>query len=265
MRGHFLRASLAGTTGYTPTDSDAAAYITAVEGQDGQALENGVREAIDNFVIGCKTDGIWSAIKACCILAGARTLNGILTPLVGAAPTNVSSNFVIGDYGRKIGLLGNGSNKQLNTNRANNVDPQNSRHLSVFMTTHQSRGATRAAMGSGAAAAGESMLLTTTTNRFYRLSVSAGDPGFADARTLTGFWGASRTGNSSTSGRYNGENVTSATVSTTPTSANLRIFSRGSDFSDARIAFYSAGEALDLVLLDSRVTTLINAIDAAIP
>jgi hypothetical protein len=36
-------------------------------------------------------------------------------------------------------------------------------------------------------------------------------------------------------------------------------------YSNARLAFYSIGESLDLALLDARVTTLINAIAAAIP
>ena len=64
------------TPNWSPADADAAAYITAVETADGQALENGVKVAIDNFVLGCKQDGIWTAIKASCILAGARTLAG---------------------------------------------------------------------------------------------------------------------------------------------------------------------------------------------
>ena len=73
-------------------DTDAGNYIQAVEAADGQALEAATRQAINNFVVGCKQDGIWSAIKASCILAGARTLNGALVPLVGTAPTN--NNFV---------------------------------------------------------------------------------------------------------------------------------------------------------------------------
>jgi hypothetical protein len=34
---------------------------------------------------------------------------------------------------------------------------------------------------------------------------------------------------------------------------------------NARLAFYSIGESLDLALLDARVTDLINAFAAAIP
>jgi hypothetical protein len=40
--------------GWQPMDTDAAAYITAVETADGQALEEKTKIAIDNFVLGCK-------------------------------------------------------------------------------------------------------------------------------------------------------------------------------------------------------------------
>jgi hypothetical protein len=106
------------------TDPDAGAYIAAVEAADGQLLEFGVGKAINDFVVGCKQDKIWDAIKASCILAGARTLNGALVPLAGTAPTNF--NFVSGDYNRKTGLVGDGSSKYLNSNRNNNADPQDS-------------------------------------------------------------------------------------------------------------------------------------------
>jgi hypothetical protein len=49
--------------------------------------------------------------------------------------------------------------------------------------------------------------------------------------------------------------------------ANYTIFARlvAFNYTDARLAFYSIGEALDLALLDARVTDLINAFAAAIP
>jgi hypothetical protein len=51
----------------------------------------------------------------------------------GTAPTNF--NFVSGDYNRKTGLVGDGSTKYLDSNRAGNADPQNSFHLSTYSTT----------------------------------------------------------------------------------------------------------------------------------
>ena len=55
-------------------DTDASNYIDAVEVADTLALETATRYAINNFVIGCKQDGIWPAIKA--ILAA----GGLLAP-----------------------------------------------------------------------------------------------------------------------------------------------------------------------------------------
>jgi hypothetical protein len=97
-------------------DRDALAYIRNVEAADGGYLELGVKKAIDTFVRGCKYDGIWDAIKASCILCGARTLAGALVPLAGAAPSN--NNFVDADYNRETGLKGNGSTKYLDSGRA---------------------------------------------------------------------------------------------------------------------------------------------------
>jgi len=49
--------------------------------------------------------------------------------------------------------------------------------------------------------------------------------------------------------------------------APIGVFANGAGVgpTSSRLAFYSIGESLDLALLDARVTTLINAIDAAIP
>jgi hypothetical protein len=114
-------------------DPDAQAYITAVEAADTQSLEIGVKDAINAFVVGCKADGIWSAIKASCIMAGARTLAGALVPLVGTAPTNFG--FVVGDYNRKTGLVGDGNTKNLDSNRLCSSDEQNNVHGAVYVST----------------------------------------------------------------------------------------------------------------------------------
>jgi hypothetical protein len=56
-------------------------------------------------------------------------------------------------------------------------------------------------------------------------------------------------------------------TSATPRNANIGIFASvdGQQIANARLAFYSIGESLDLALLDTRVTTLVNAFAAAIP
>ena len=63
---------------FISNDADVVAYVVAVESADGNRLEDGVISAFDSFITGCKSDGIWTALKASCILAGARTLSGAL-------------------------------------------------------------------------------------------------------------------------------------------------------------------------------------------
>ena len=251
--------------GVNITDTDAQTYIAAVETADGQSLENNTRLAIQNFIVGAKTDGIWDAIKSSNILAGARTLTGALVPLKGTAPTNF--NFVSGDYNRKTGLVGNGSTKYLDSNRNNNADPQNSKHLAVFTTTFHTRDATRAVIGSNAAV-GDSQLFTAETPAkiFFRNNFSDAGVALLSSATTTGLWGSSRSSSAGYTGRFGGSSASYTDTSTTPTSGSIAVFVRGtSNYSNARLAFYSIGESLDLALLDARVTTLINAIGGAIP
>lgn len=246
-------------SGYVAADADARAYIDAVRTADGQALENNVAKAIDTFVAGCKTDGTWTAIKACCILAGARTLAGALVPLVGAAPTNV--NFVSGDYDRKNGLIGNGSTKYLDSGRNNNADPQDSKHLSVWRTTAATIDA--GLIGSNGTSTGDSHIYTGFSSFIFRNNAATSSAESLNS-TANIFLGTSRASGLEFTRRIATSTVTASVASQTPRSANIRVFETGGR-TNARLAFYSIGEALNLSLLGSRVSTLISAIGAAIP
>ncbi len=238
---------------WQPMDSDAAAYITAVETADGQALEEKVKIAIDNFVLGCKADGIWSAIKASCILAGARTLAGALVPLVGTAPTNF--NFVSGDYNRKTGLVGDGSTKYLDTNRNNNADPQNSQHLSGYVGT----------LGTSLAISVITDSTAAGTSHLGAASVRSRNATPLGVSMQAGFNGITRNTSASYQQRVSASTATITQASETPASQNLALLRTGSFYGTHRLAFYSIGESLNLAQLDARVTDLINAIGAAIP
>ena len=249
-------------------DPDAQAYITAVETADGQALEVGVKDAINAFVVGCKADGIWSAIKASCILAGARTLAGALVPLVGTAPTN--NNFVSGDYNRETGLVGDGSTKYLDSNRTATATSPTNYHQAVYMSEKPT-------------VDGSFIRSDDVTTQRYLLyyNVSADETraisGTAPSAYLggagsieTGFKGVSRDNSSTFDARANSTTSTTSASAGASTALTSFVFAgnvRGSAtaYSDARIAFYGIGESLDLALLDPRVTTLMSAIGAAIP
>jgi hypothetical protein len=256
IAGKYVRASA--------TDSDAQAYLQAVEAADGQALEFEVARAIDNFVLGCKQDGIWSAIKASCILAGARTRLGALTPLVGTAPT--SFNFVDGDYNRKTGLVGNGSTKYLDSSRNNNADPQNSQHMCVYPATINTTDTDRFYIGTGVTGTGATYILTRPTDAVVRNRSANASTGLTRG-AANALIGINRSASASFVYRQSGSSLSVPRTSETPAVGNVFIYQSNGfpAFSNARLAFYSIGESLDLALLDARVTDLINAFDTAIP
>jgi len=258
------RSRVVGSRVVTDFDPNAFAYLSAVETADGQALEYDVKVAVNNFVIGCKADGIWTAIKASCILAGARTLSGALVPLIGTAPTN--NNFVSGDYNRETGLVGDGSTKYLDSNRNNNVDPQDSRHLSIYVSTASSIVNFARLIQAGVGNNGSSFIVTSNFSPLIvGLSTNAGSISSV-LNSQTQFIGISRIDSTNLTCRGANTSASLSNVSQSPVSGNYFIIGKPAEqHSNSRLAFYSIGESLDLALLDTRVTTLINAIAAAIP
>jgi hypothetical protein len=252
------------------SDPDAQAYIEAVETQDAQPLEVGVAHAINTFVLGCKTDGIWDAIKASCILAGARTLAGALVPLVGAAPENGSGGsyqFVAADYDRKLGLQGSKVSPFpiLLANRLSSDDPQDNHHLSVYVAE---QGTT----------SGNNIIVSASSGSDYTQLYWYNNTVLARSRAVTAFLspnisglgatllGISRSASTEFKTRYYGTTVTTSSTSNTPANYEYRLFGGGNNTNfNGRATFYSIGENLDLALLDNRVSTLMTDIGAAIP
>jgi len=254
-------------------DPNAAVYIAAVEAADEAAspgvgaLETATKVAIHSFVKGCKNDGTWPAIKASCILAGARTLNGALVPLAGTTPTNF--NFVAGDYNRETGLIGDASTKYLNSGRADNTDPQDNAHAAIYVSA------------AGSKASAESYLGASNNTNSYRefLRAPSNNATFGYARSSSGqsggslnavgFMGVSRSAGASFLYRRESSTATLSLASAAPSANSIAVFAERHtstiNYSNARLAFYSIGESLDLALLDARVTDLINAFAAAIP
>ena len=247
-------------SGFTPTDADARTYVSAVSTADGQPLEDAVARAIDAFVIGCKADGVWTPIKASCILMGARTLAGALVPLVGTAPTNTA--FASTDYDRKTGLVGNGSTKWLDSNRNNNADPQNSKHLALWRATAATVDA--GLMGSNGLGTGDTHIYTGFGSFIFRNNAATSGSQSLSSMTGAGFLGSSRSSSAEFTYRIGTTDYTATVTSETPRNASIRVFETGGR-TNARLSFYSIGESLTLSLLGSRVSTLISAIAAGIP
>jgi hypothetical protein len=255
-------------------DPDAAAYIALVEAADGQELETAVRAAYNRFIIGLKADNHWSAMENSCILMGARTLAGALVPLRGAAPTQ--ENLVSGDYLRKTGIAGNGTNKAINTGRSCIGEPnRNSTHQAVGITVRDTTVGRQMYGWGGYGTAGATLIEQSNisaTNTFH-YGAHSSSLGITISATQTGFFGARRY----YSGGYNtysplGGVFAGATSEAASGSGNYRVLA-GTDSGGAmrhpstnRASFYSFGAAgADLSLLRARYNQLLADIAAAIP
>lgn len=257
-------------------DFDALQYINNVEAMDGQPLEKTTKKAISKFVTSCKIDGTWNAIKSCCILAGAKTLDGCLVPLKGAAPTKY--NFISTDYNRSTGLLSNASNKYLNTNRAHNADPQDNFHLAVYhhSSTVPKDSTGRYLIGARSPSlSGSAIGLVISPSSSERSSISAARSSF-NLRSLlaigdsfsAGFLAVTRNNSSIYTLRAAESPFTSnvtANSSSPDGNTNYLVFGLANLSNtlnsrlSARISFYSIGEGLDSNLLRIRVETLMSA------
>jgi hypothetical protein len=238
-------------------DADADAYIASVEAADGQALEQAVKDAYTMFIVNAKLDGIWNSIKASCIMAGARTLDGALIPLAGVAPTN--NNFTPADYDRKTGILGDGTNKYLNTNRLNAAEPI---HAAIYITQKGTLNS-RYLLG-GTAVSGGTMLLQASATSIQTRQNSATT--ITTSAHAVGLMALQRTGAVDYVVRNNGTDFTVAQASVAPSAHTLNLFAGtgGTTKSNPRLSFYSIGEGIDLSKLDSRVTNLMSQLNAAI-
>jgi len=255
-------------------DLDAAAYIAAVEAADGQTLETNVKAAYNRFIIGVKADNHWSAMENSCILMGARTLSGALVPLRGAAPTQ--ENLVSGDYLRKTGIAGNGTNKAINTGRSCIGEPNvNSTHQAVGITVRDTTFGRQMYGWGGFLINGSTLIEQSNTgvNTTFHYGANATGLGITTSATLIGFFGVRRT-NLSAYNTYSpiGGASQVADSQAASGSGNYRVLAGTSSggairsASTNRVSFYSFGAAgADLSLLRTRYNQLLADIAAAIP
>lgn len=248
-------------------DRDALAYIRAVEEADGAYLETDVKVAINNLVSGLKAESLWESMASTCLLCGPRTLAGALVPLRGDAPT--AYGFVDGDHSRDTGLQGDGTS-YLDSNRANDADPQNSNHNAVYVTSANTTANGSYISASLGSQGGANNIVSDVSNtRIFIRNRTDNVSLFNGAHTATGFLAVNRSDSSQYVARISGSETLVAQAAVGASADNLFVFSRNSSGSpnattDATLAFYSIGSSIDLAKLDSHITAYVTAIGAAI-
>lgn len=245
-------------------DPDAMDYFDRIAAA-GSSISSANKNAVNAFVVGCKADGIWSALKASCILAGADDLTGALVPLVGPAPTNVG--FVAGNYSRTTGLKGSGV-QRLDTGYSSNAD-LNAKNLfaCVWITESDSSASRRAFFGSydgvSSVSAAHWMRQEAGNAVTYYLNSNA-SPVSAPVPLAPGCIGYALSG--MLLSKLLGGSIFTETHDALFRADNstMGVFSQsaGSQFAatNSRLGFYGFGEALDLALLDARLTALMASL-----
>ena len=253
-----------------------------VSAGDTQGLELGVTDAFNTALQDMVADtslgvsgGVLaqaaSLIKASCAMQGARTLSGALVPLAADMPAPTNFNFTGPRYSRRLGLLGDGATTYLDSNRNNNADPQNSQHMACWVSVASSSGTFPQYMGAGDTASGTNNLGVGISAGFsYVRNRNGTADTIAAAASATGFVGTNRATSADYLLRLNNANTTFTRLSQVPFSNTIRVFAGVNNvgapgfYSNGRLNFYSIGSALDLAILDARISALSTAIQAAI-
>lgn len=238
-------------------DFNARDYIFRVEAYEGQVLESGVRVEINKLISGLKTDNVWDKIVDGCLMAGPRTYSGAMIPLKANGKTGLFYNFTSSDYLRASGLLGDGATKYIDTQHILSQEPTGSQHMAVYIT-QTGNSASQYYMGAGnQSVTGSSALYASgSTSMFFKSRAS----GMADYQYLsprTGFMATSRFNSAIWAARNDLVETPFIYIENGGQPANIYIFANNNtgsgagnaqEYSNARIAMYSIGRNIDLML-----------------
>ena len=195
------------------------------------------------------------------------TIESLSIREVIAAPTNVNNNFVEADYNRGTGLKGNGSTKYLDSGRANNADPQNDKHMACY---HSAAGSPPEALIGSIIRTPALSVSQVFLSQIPSVGANINSPANKEENGSagTGIVGAVRNAGTQTL-YFAGNSYDEERESNGHHLLNTFVFARNDEGavsfpSDATLAFYSIGEALDLALLDTRVTALVQRIQLSL-
>ena len=237
-------------------DIDAAEWFSAVVAA-GSSVSDNNKTAVSAFVEGCKSDGIWTAMKSTQLLCAASSLAGALVPLKGTAPSG-GGGFTESNYSTTTGLIaGTIYGQALYTNRAQTADPQDSLHACSYVTF-----------------VGNGYFMGLTTSVASAGSTSLGSGGVrcrnsagiipTNIATVNNLFGVSRSNSSNFTIRSNNISEIITQNSQASSGGNYVFYgypgNGGSYYANSRMSFYSLGESLDLALLDARVKTLMTSL-----
>ena len=238
-RNYFDRLDTAGDTTYVDYKQPLANYIDSLVSLGG---------------------AYWDDMKSSTSFVGVG-IQGVTVPLRDGMTVPTQNNFVAGDLDQLTGLKGNGSTKAIATGiTTDDAGTINDVSISAYLTEQSATPSNRSFIG----AQGLVIRETSNTNEVNTKSRNYGSQTTA-ATLITGFIGHSRSASASYTLRLDGSSTALSQAATVVPPTEIGVFrdSTAGIRTDARLATYHAGPALDLATLEGLQATLLSEIRTA--
>ena len=183
-------------------------------------------------------------------------IQGITVPLRDGMTVPTNNNFVAGDLDQLTGLKGDGTTKTVTTGLLGTALAQNDASISCYITNAHTT-------GSGFLIADSGIVTRLRASTTAAVSAAINSSVTAVGTAPTGLFGANRPDASNIDIRNNGTTYAFTKSSVAGSATELGVFGKGSVAStNARLATYHAGSALNLATLEGLQDTLITEIAA---
>ena len=184
-------------------------------------------------------------------------IQGVTVPLRDGMTVPTQNNFVAADLNQLTGLKGNLSSKWIDTNIGGQTPDQDDNSISTYATEVNTYN--NYYLSTGGALGATHIYPTSSTNLICRISGA----GTGVNATPLHFAGATRSAASVMNIRANGTDFPNTTTSVQQLTTNFNVFGRpNANRTDARLATYHIGPALNLATLEGLQDTLISEIAA---
>ena len=233
----------------------------------GDTTHTAYKTPITNYFTGLFQNNLWDKLESSALFVGVG-IQGVTVPLKSTMTALTNNNFVAGDLNQLTGLKGDASTKYLDTGSKFNDFPQNDFSMSANITEFIQETTDGNYLVYNSFGNGVSQLATqndaggSPNNLITRCNTRNGEL-LIDLGNLEDFYGINRTVSTEYSVQYGASSTTVTETSQAPANQIISILGASTQLkSNARMATYHIGPALNLATLRGLQATLLSEIAA---
>jgi len=257
-----LLSEVAAAKGAAAAANYFARLVTA-----GDTTHTAYKTPITNYFTGLFQNNLWDKLESSALFVGVG-IQGVTVPLKSTMTALTNNNFVAGDLDPLTGLKGDGSTKYLDTGSKFNDFPQNDFSMSCNITEFIQETTDGNYLAYQSFGDGISQISTQNdqgvnpNNLITRCNTRNGEINF-DIGNLEDLYGINRTVSTEYSVQYGASSKTVTEPSQAPANQIISILGASTEVkSNARMATYHIGPALNLATLRGLQATLLSEIAA---